>query len=777
MWYHYAFMAVSLAMFGMTIGALVVYLRPNWFPVERIHQQLTRSGLAFPVLILFSLVVHLCIPFPRDPSVVGLLSIALNYTVIAVPFVASGTTITLVLTRFPAIVGKLYASDLVGASFGCVAMVLALQWMDGPSAVILSAAIAAIAPICFSRALGATRTGRTAVALAVALGALATLNAKVVRDNGPGLRPVWVKGKAEEPPAYERWNSFSRVAAWGPLHTGPAGWGFSSQLPKRLVDKYVINIDASASTDLTRFDGNAASVDYLRYDVTNLAHQIRHDASVLVIGVGGGRDILSALSFGQKRIVGVELNGRIVDALTDTYAAFGGHLERDPRVTIVADEARSYAARSGEKFDIIQASLIDTWAATAAGAFVLGESALYTTEGWRTLMARLTPRGVLTFSRWYRNDAAEVYRLTALATKALLDRGVSEPRRNVMLVRRMGDSPEGDGPEGIGTILVSPSAFSEEDVATIRRVSDDLGFEVMLSPDFARDATFASIAANRDLDRFADAYPFDISPPTDDRPFFFQMLRLRDVVHPHLESSGWRTNALAVLILATILATVVVLTVLCIVVPLWLTTSKGALRGASPLFAYFAAIGFGFMLVEMSMMQRLNLFLGHPVYGATVVLSSMLLCSGIGSYLSQVFIHAQAGGSAPVRCLAAVICVVLVWAIATPPIFSRFVSYGAPVRIAIATTTIAPVALFMGTAFPLGLRVASVRSSSLLPWLWGINGATSVCASVLAIGISLSFSISTALYAGACCYAISLLAFVRARTSVSDEKAVAAAAA
>jgi hypothetical protein len=338
-----------------------------------------------------------------------------------------------------------------------------------------------------------------------------------------------------------------------------------------------------------------------------------------------------------------------------------------------------------------------------------------------------------------------------------------------MLVRRMGVSVEDDGPEGIGTILVSPSAFSVDDVATIRRVSDDLGFEIMLSPDFARTETFSSIAASKQLNRFAEDYPFDISPPTDDRPFFFQMLRLRDVVRPHFESSGWRTNAFAVFILATILATVVLLTGLCIVLPLWLTTRKETLRGASPLFVYFMGIGFGFMLVEMAMMQRLNLFLGHPVYGATVVLCSMLLFSGIGSYLSHlVVVSPSASRPAAPRCLAALICVVVASAVVTPSIFSIFISYAAPVRIAVAAITIAPVAIFMGMAFPLGMRVAATRSASLLPWLWGINGATSVCASVLAIVVSLCWSISTALYVGACCYAVALAAFLYVRSPLAQ---------
>jgi predicted membrane-bound spermidine synthase len=188
-------------------------------------------------------------------------------------------------------------------------------------------------------------------------------------------------------------------------------------------------------------------------------------------------------------------------------------------------------------------------------------------------------------------------------------------------------------------------------------------------------------------------------------------------------------------------------------------------------------IGFGFMLVEMAMMQRLNLFLGHPVYGATVVLCSMLLSSGIGSYLSQVLVRTHdASGAAPLKCLAALIFVVLACAFGAPPIFAKFLPYGAPVRIAVAALTIAPVATFMGMAFPLGMRVADARAPALKPWLWGINGATSVCASVLAIVVSLSSSISTALYAGAACYVVALGAFVRARRTKAAAAKLAIAA-
>jgi hypothetical protein len=480
-----------------------------------------------------------------------------------------------------------------------------------------------------------------------------------------------------------------------------------------------------------------------------------------VVGVGGGRDVLSALHFGATKVTGVEINTNILETLNGRFGDFTGHLDRDPRVRFVNDEARSFIARNDERYDVIQISLIDTWAATAAGAFVLSENSLYTVEAWDIFLSHMTPRGLLSVSRWSFSDRpGEVYRMTALATAALQRRGVADPRAHMAIVRSIRGDGGDDAPDGIGTLLVSPSPLDAGDLATLKAQADRLGFQVALDATTATDETLARLASARDLDAVVAAHPINIAPPTDDSPFFFNMLRLRDVLRLDLLKHGKSThNMEAVFVLGTLLFTVLLLTVLCIGVPLFVTTDRKALAGAAPLVTFFAAIGLGFMLIETSQMQRLIVVLGHPTYGLTVVLFSLLLSSGLGSALTS-RIAPEAVGSAGVVRLAGLLGLLVVFGVITPLLTHRIEGASTPIRIAVSAALLAVPGLFMGMAFPLGLGLARNRPA-LTPWLWGVNGATSVCASVLAVAIALSTTISTAFWAGCFCYLVALGAFVR----------------
>jgi hypothetical protein len=414
-----------------------------------------------------------------------------------------------------------------------------------------------------------------------------------------------------------------------------------------------------------------------------------------------------------------------------------------------------------DTFDIIQVSLIDSWAATAAGAFVLTENSLYTVEAWKIFLDHLNPNGVLTFSRWYfRDSPGEMYRLTSLASASLTQLGVDNPRKHIVIVRHMRREDGRDTPDGIGTILVSIEPFSDKDLDTIEQITNEMQFDLVLSPRFSLDSTFATIASGKDLDIFTARFPLNISAPTDDSPFFFHMLRLRDIFDQELWDQGMMSfNMKAVYVLGALLITVGGLTILCIFVPLILTTKKATLRGAVPLFIFFATIGFGFMLVEISQMQRLIIFLGHPTYGLSVVLFALLLSSGLGSYSTQKISYLGMKSSAIVR-LFFLLCVIFLFGKLTP--YAISISQGAMTmrRVLVAIVLLFPMGLFMGMAFPLGMKIASTKSASITPWLWGINGATSVCASVLAVVIALSLGISTVFWAGFSCYVVAFIAFV-----------------
>ena len=273
--------------------------------------------------------------------------------------------------------------------------------------------------------------------------------------------------------------------------------------------------------------------------MTNLAHYVRPNSDVLVVGVGGGRDILSALAFDQKSVTGVEINDQILHAINVVYGDFTGHLDRNPRVTFANDEARSYIARSKKHYDIIQLSLTDTWAASAAGAYALSENSLYTVDAWDTFMDHLNANGVLTVSRWYYPaEPAEAYRLATLAMQSLRDRGVENPRDHIFMAK----GPSANGISA-ATILVSPSPFTSQDIATLQKITDQMKFELVLTPTFAIDSVFGGIAEAKDVNAFAAGYHVNIAPPTDDKPFFFQMIRLGDLFHGNLPGAKYLDGA------------------------------------------------------------------------------------------------------------------------------------------------------------------------------------------------------------------------------------------
>jgi Spermine/spermidine synthase domain len=767
MLYHFAFAALSLAMFGMTAGALVVYLAPRLFPPERIHDRLAMSAIAFPIALLWSFLTELIIPFRMDTSLVAIYALAFTCVVIAVPFIISGITVCLVLTGFPRAVSGLYAADLAGAALGCVLLIAVLDRTDGPTAVLWVAALAAGGALAFSKQASSQRVRTAAAGTAVLLVVIAVGHTALLWQGFPLLRIVWAKGRVEAIALYESWNSHSRVRVYGnPLVEMPAlGWGLSQKVPAMQLSQLYLDIDNCAATVMTRYNGDPASVEHLKYDVTNIAYYLRPDPDVLVIGAGGGRDVLSALVFGSHSVTAVDINKNIIDTVNRHFGDYTGHLDRDPRVRFVNDEARSFVARANERFGLIQISLIDTWAATAAGAFVLSENSLYTVEAWTTFLRHLKDDGLLSVSRWYFHQRpVELYRTTTLAVEALRSIGISDPRRHIVIVRIMRPFTNSavDGPEGVGTIVVSRRPFTDPELDTIEAEAGRLGFEIPFGPRGSLDPTFERLTDPNGSAAFVAGFPINIKAPTDNSPFFFNMLRLRDILRPSLQYLGTLTfNMRAVVTLGALLIIVSGLTAVCILLPLWLTRDRVVLTGAGPLFAFFLAIGLGFMLIETSQMQRLIISLGHPTYGLSVVLFALLLSSGLGSYLTDGIAPGRISAAGRQRLILLVV-ILAVFGAATPAIARWSEPMTTPIRILAAVVLLFPVGLFMGMAFPLGMKVAAARSRTLTPWFWGLNGAASVLASVLSVCIALTWSISTAFWTGWTCYLIALLAFVRA---------------
>ncbi len=744
MWYHFAFMAISLAMFGLAAGAVIVEVLPKRDPAGT----LASTALLFAVASALCFVAQLQINVNPEREI---FSTALAFAIIAIPFVFAGMVVCVALTRFPGHTGALYAADLAGSAVGCVLTIPILNHIHAPTAVLLNAAIAALGAIAFAAGVVRDRrySGKAVAAVAVCL-ILVTFSAVNLSTKWVDIQ--WIKGGRNGGGGlYEKWNALSRIFV---RETGsePFGWGLSPKYStSRKLDQLYLNIDSGAATVITKFDGNTEPLEHLKYDVTALAHYLRHDASVLVIGVGGGRDILTSLVFGQRHVTGVEINPDIINVLTNRFANYAGNLQTNPAITLVHDEARSYIARSNQQFGIIQASLIDTWAATSAGAYVLTENGLYTKEAWVTFLKHLTPDGILTMSRWYYEaQPAETLRLAGLATAALLDIGVENPRRHVMIYRKQ-DSGE-TGQYSVATILVSPRPFSDADIEKIDSVSQGMEFLPVLTPKFTDRPEFEQVA-NRDGYRdLIKSYPLNIEAPTDDTPFFFHMLRATDLLKASTYQGMNEINLNAVKVLATVLAIVTALSLIAIVLPLALRRHVREAH-SKPLMIYFAAIGLAFMMVEIGQLERLIVFLGHPIYGLTVVLFVLLVASSLGSLVSD-----RLG-----RYLWLLPLLLIAFIAGSPLITTRFIAEPTWIRIAVSAILLFPSGFFMGMAFPIGMKHARTGDNAPTAWYWGINGACSVISSVLAVVIAVFLGVTATLLVGFGAYGVALASLAYAR--------------
>ncbi|MFC5067564.1 hypothetical protein [Flaviflagellibacter deserti] len=754
-WYHLAFFVVSIAMFGLTAGAVWVYFGSGANRPAQLPYHLSVASLGFALATVFAVLVQLTIVTSLPASVMSLVVWAEFAIALSLPFFFSGIVVSLALTRSPYPVGIVYGVDLLGAALGCLGALALLNLVSGPSAMLWIAVLGAAGGLLFARAgLGGFPPGRPIAARLfrhrwVVLGCLVALAA--ANSATEGIRPTIVKDKIEQPEtiAYEKWNSFSRITVSQSDKAPPMLWGPSIRFAPDQIEQRWMTIDGGAATAVYRFSGDLDEVAFLRYDVTNLAYALPGLQTGAVIGVGGGRDMLSARLFGLSEVVGVEINPILIDLLTRQYSGYTA-IGRQPGMTFEIDEARSWFARTDRAFDIIQMSLIDTWAATGAGAFTLSENGLYTVEAWRIFLERLTPEGVFTVSRWHApGEVNETGRMVSLAIATLQSLGAADPKRHVF----MASSGQ------VATIVASRSPLSDQALDALRKAAATYAFSVLLDPQApAASPLLESIVSAPDgdsLQRATRASYLDLSAPTDARPFFFNQLRLDRLLDQDLFAVASRPgvyqgNLSATLTLAMLILISAILVAATIIVPLRSTVSAAASTLTIAGTAYFTLIGIGFMMVEIALLQRISVFLGHPVYALSIVLFSLILSTGVGSLASErVLLDSSPRLIGWSALTGAYLLALSSW---LPQVLLQLESASLPFRALLTVLVLAPAGFLMGFGFPTGMRLVSRIDQRPTPWFWGINGAAGVLAAGVAVLTSIEFSIDTTLRVGAICY-------------------------
>jgi hypothetical protein len=775
MWYHFASMAISLALFGMGTAALAVYLAPRWFPPDRVPFLAARFAalfagsvaLFFGVFLLFRWQPQLGFkvlsffhqpfyqPFQQgfyDRGVPATLLpvLAALYLVTALPFFFSGLVMTLLLSRYLAAINRLYFWDLMGAGAGCLLVIALLKLLGGITAILAIALVGLMAAGLLIPP-GTPRVHRLGLWVAGLLFVIAGAGNLLW-----GFAEVrFVRGRYEPNLLWSAWNSFSRVAVY-PAESQELdqAWGLSRAYRGPIPEQLGMVVDDTGYTTLYRWEGERTA-GYFRDNVIALPYYLKREPTALIVGPGGGKDVLTALSMNASRIVAVEVNGLITRAAEEVFAPFTGRPYHQPKVELAVDEGRSYIRRSPERFDLIQASAVFGRMAPAAGAFTLSENSLYTLEAFRDYWQHLSDDGILTISRFI--FERETLRLVSLGLGLLKAQGVPDPAAHIAVVRE----------RGLANFMLKKTPFTPEEVARLRAVCAEKSFEVVFLPD-RRDGSgaYQRLIASGGSAEFHATFPYDISPTDDDRPFFYYMFKPADFARLLTFPEGSQFEDRAVLTLRNLLLVVCGFVALFLLLPL-LLLRRQSLRepGAGGRLLYFACLGLGFMLVEIGLLRRFVLFLGPPIYSLAVILFSLLVFSGLGSLLADRVPRGRERRLLP-RLLLALVLLFNLYIFAIPPLLTAWMAAPVLWRCVLAAVLLAPLGLLMGMPLPLGMRLFH-RDPSGVPWSWGVNSATSVLGAILAVIVAMNFGFTVTLLAGEAVYALALLPVLLRRQETS----------
>jgi spermidine synthase len=740
LFYHFAFLAISIALLGLGAGGVFAYLLKNRLARADTRKLAARLSIDSSLVVLFVLEVVLHIPVTLTVSAGNFLNLTAIYISAALPFFLIGVQFSVIFARESRRIPRLYAADLGGGALACLAVVPLLNWLGGPNTILSAAVVMAIAAVVWAD----SPTLRK-----VALGLIAAFIVLIAANHSNRLIDVvYAKGMLRDSDWVEfaRWNALSRVEV------------------DRQGQARTIVIDADASTfivncDLAHWHDTGWEHDLMSAPPA-LANVLRPRGEFAIIGPGGGVDVLRALANGSPSVTGIEINPIIANTIMrGRYAAYAQHLYERPEVHIHVTDGRSYLRSAPEHFDVVQMTLVDTWASTAAGAFALSENNLYTVEAFREYFEHLKPEGMIAITRWEFRQPREALRVVAVAMDALHSLGVVNPARN-FIVASQGSLTE----DGIPVVVLAKrTAFTPQEEAAVQahferyRALKPIYLPSQVAPGLAPRNPFVDLIASNDPYRFAQTYAYNVGPVTDNDPFFFFTLKTRQILGAQGDDAiDWKVN-LGVLVLILVLAISFVAVAAFLILPLALGANR---QSPFPLF-YFVAVGLGYILVEIAFIQRFVLFLGHPTYALTVVIFLLMLSSGAGSLFSRRWLPRTELAWMP---LLLVIIALLGNVFLLPRGLAAWVGLGFAYRLAICGILLIPLGFVMGMPFPTGLRALATVSIPELPnrddnaveWAWAMNAAASVLGSVLAMMIAIQFGLTVTLACGLVAYVLAL---------------------
>src|SRR2546425_10123295 len=748
LFYHFAFLAISIALLGLGAGGVFAYLKKTWLTRFETRNLAAWLSVANALLIPFVLDVLLRPPVSLELSQSNFLRLTVIYIASAIPFFLTGLQFSIIFARESGHIPRLYGADLCGGALACLGIVPLLNFLGGPNTILFAALIAAVAGSVWATTAGVRRVTLTLASVLLALIA--------ANHSGKVFDVVYAKGEFRDPAKVEfaRWNAISRVEV------------------DREDNAKVIVIDADANTFIMNSDPRqwqgAAWQKNLMSAPPAMVNVLRPHGDYAIIGPGGGVDVLRAVANGSRSVTGIEINPIIANTIMrGRYADYAQHLYERPDVYIHVTDGRSFIRNSKQLFDVVQMTLVDTWASTAAGAFALSENNLYTVEAFREYFEHLKPDGLIAITRWEFAQPHEALRVVSVAMQALHEMGVADTKDNFIVVSE-GDLDE----DGIPVlVLAKRTPFTISEQGKVKKhlqaypaldllysaVDRDLILGPPGLPEYHPSSdSFADLIQLNNPRTFAEQYPYEVSPVTDNAPFLFFTLKMRQLLHADTLEQGidWKVN-LGVAVLGTVLIISLLAVLAFLVIPL---AVRARSKPQQPLqLFYFIAVGLGYILVEIAFIQRFALFLGHPTYALTVVVFLLLLSSGAGSLISRTWLVETRRVWLPI---VLIVSALLLYVFILPALLNALLGLPFAAKVIVSGVLLVPLGFAMGMPFPTGLRAFCCNPSvpgqtadeNAVEWAWAMNAASSVLGSGLAMVIAIQFGLNATLACGAAAY-------------------------
>ena len=718
-WYHYTFVAVSVALFGWGLGGFLVYLYASARPIKDVA-----TVIVVLCLLLGALLVAFpfgILQFPFTPE-----RLTLYFGLSLAPFLVGGAVLSLIFQRHGADSNRLYFADLFGAAAGTLLAPLAISLLGAESAILAASIPTALAAILMTTALASGRRA-TLRALAV-VGLIASLTLVAVNVRSPFLTIRDAPQKAlyrlldEHPRAevvFDRWNAYSRITSVQ---------GFDDYHVARLF------IDSDAETSVLRWDRRNDSLPDGAGWFRALPLRMKADPKVLVIGPGGGTDVVLALTAAGAKVTAVEMNPLIIDAVRE-LGDEAGNVYQHPDVKLVMDEGRNFVERTAERFDFIILGFVDSWASVASGGLSLTENYLYTQDALEAYYKCLTPEGALMIIRW----PTDIPRLVANSVSFLTERNIRIPEigHHILAVAQR-EPDDGDPVQSI--FLLARSRIAPEMVDRILEGHPQC--HVFHAPGRPSASPYAELFDGRlSFAEYTQSFDRLATPVDDNQPFYFADQKPYGL--PHFVMRLFSLPVIAVVVFTILLLIGV--------------RVSGVAAPGPRTTTYFSALGLGFIICEIALMQRLILLLGHPIYSIVVILFTLLLAGGLGSAYAKRF-KASGIGDRLMIILPSIVGLVLLTAWGLPALVQAAMPLTLNLRIAIAAAVAFPFGFLMGMPFPLGLRAAATRENGPpVSALWGLNGVASVVGSIATVVIAVVGGFTVTFIVGAACYATAWL--------------------